>query len=98
MTALLTRSQSPVSVSFSALGCSQKEAVGTSGCLECQLIEGEDLTTGSKDSLAGSFGDSECADGELRHNEESFVVGDGGSGDNDLVALSFRNVLHNAGK
>lgn len=64
--------------------------------LEGELVEGDDFSSGSKDSGAGSFGDVKSGDGDLWDSVETGIIGDSREGDNSLVLVS--SLLDGAGK
>lgn len=70
------------------LGTSEEKSVGTSWAPECQLVQGNSLTTGSLDPGTGSSGEPQSSNGDLRNGEEAVVVGNGtDNNDGPLVVL-----------
>lgn len=79
------------------LGSTEDQGVGTSRGTEGQLVEGDGLTTGSKDASTGGSGEAEGSDGELGEGEHAVVVGDGAD-NNDGALLVLGGVADNAGE
>jgi len=79
------------------LGSTENQGVGTSGGTEGQLVEGDGLTTGSKDASTGGSGEAEGSDGDLGEGEHAVVVGDGAD-NNDGALLILGGVANNAGE
>ena len=55
------------------------------GVLESELIESDNFTTSSSNSLSSGLSDSESTDSELGNFEESDVVGDGTNNNSGLI-------------
>lgn len=73
---------------LSGLGSAEEDGVGALGCAEGELVEGEALTAGGEDALAGRLGEAEGADGHLGDvAEHADVVGDLTNDDGDLALL-----------
>lgn len=84
------------------LGPPEKDNVGTSGCADGELIEGETLTTSLLDARAGSGGEAERTDAQLGHLEEAVVIGDSTNNSANLALVCVLAVLvgrngHNLG-
>ena len=62
----------------------EQDGVGASGCTEGELVEGENLTAGLEDALAGGRGEAEGGDGELGQFGQADVIGDGADNDDDF--------------
>ena len=74
------------------LWTSQQQSVATSWCAKCQLIEGQSLTTCSKDASTSSGSEAESSNTELWNGQETVVIGDGTNDDNGLVVGLLGNV------
>ena len=70
--------RSEVLDSFSRSGSSQDESVLACRVLKCELIEGSDRSSSSKDSLPCALCHTESNDVELWHLKESVIVGHSG--------------------
>ena len=70
------------------LGSTEEDGVGALGCAEGELVEGEALTAGGEDALAGGLGEAEGADGHFGDvAEHADVVGDLANDDGGLALL-----------
>ena len=70
------------------LGSAEEDGVGALGCAEGELVEGEALTAGGEDALAGGLGEAEGADGHFGDvAEHADVVGDLANDDGGLALL-----------
>ena len=83
----LTASSSEVLLGFTGSVCSQEESVSTSGGLHNEFVESHALATSLGDSGTGGLGEAEGSNVNLGHVEESFIIGDGGDGDDGTVSL-----------
>jgi hypothetical protein len=78
------------------LGTTEDDGVGTSGCTESKLIEGEDFTTSLQDASSGSLGETESSNGKLGDFQKTGVISDGTDNNNGLSFLAL-GVANNAG-
>ena len=69
-----------------------QDGVGAGGGAGCELVEGENLTAGLEDALAGRGGEAEGGDGELGELRQADVVGDRAH-DDDHFRLELRHAL-----
>jgi len=77
----------------------QQDGVGPSWCPQCELVEGDGLSTGSDDALLGSTGEPESSDDEFWNDRETDIVGYGSNDDDDFVSGSAAlNLLSDTGK
>lgn len=74
------------------LGTAQQQGVGTSGLLECQLVEGLDGTAGSEDASTGGGGETQSGDVHLGDLEQTDVIGDGADNDDGLLLVAVLEV------
>lgn len=81
-----THAEVLVGLTGSALAADE-DGVGAGRGAEGELVEGEGLTAGGDDALAGRAREAEGGDGHLGDDEETLVVGDGADEDEDLVAV-----------
>lgn len=73
----------------SSTGSADEQAVGASGELLGELIEGQDLAATGEDAVAGGLGESQSADLEaLGGIEHADIIGDGANHDCDLALLA----------
>lgn len=75
------------------LRSAEKEGVGSSGCLERQLVKSQALAAGSGDAGTRGSGEPERGNGQLGDCEEAVVVGDGRDDDNGLAGVSLGGLL-----
>lgn len=80
------------------LGATEQEGVGTSGLLQSQLVEGDDLAAGRGDAGTGGGGHTERGNRQLGDGQETVVIGDGADNDNRLVLAAVLDVGRNAGE
>ncbi len=80
------------------LGAAEEEGVGTSGPLEGELIEGQDLAAGGSDAGTGGGGDAESGDLDLGDGQETVVIGDGADDDDRLLLVAVLEVGRDAGQ
>lgn len=53
-----------------------------------QLVEGDDFTTGFQDAGASLLGDTESAQGEFGHLQQTDIVGNGADNGDNLLLLA----------
>ena len=80
------------------LWSTEEEGVASGWGAESELIQGEDLTTGSQDAGTGSGGEAERSNAELWNSQETVVVGDGTDDNNGLVVGLLRDVGNDSGE
>lgn len=80
------------------LGATEQEGVGTSGLLESELVEGDDLAAGIGDARTGGGGDAEGGNRHLGDGQETVVIGDGADDDNGLLLVAVLEVGRDAGQ
>jgi len=75
------------------LGSSEEKGVASSWGSEGQLIDGQSLTTGSKNASTGGGSETESRNTELGNLQQSVVIGDGANNNNGslLLLASVRN-------
>jgi len=76
------------------LRATHEHSVGTSGSLDGKLIEGQDLTTGLDDTGTGTLGDTKRTNSDLRHSQQTDVVGDSTNNHGNLVLLLLKELRH----
>ena len=81
------RRVSKVRQGFAALGSSQQDDALSLGRAEGQLIQGNAFSSGGRDAFAGSFGETECADGHFGAFEHAHIVRDFSDNDSSLSFL-----------
>lgn len=69
------------------LWSSEEKSVGSGWGSEGQLIDGQSLTTGSKNAGTGSGSETESRNTELRNLQQSVVIGDGTDNDDGSLLL-----------
>lgn len=82
---VLVWTEAEVLEGLTGLWSTEEEGVASGWGAESELIQGEDLTTGSQDTGASGGGEAKGSDGELWDSQETVVVGDGTNDDNGLV-------------
>ena len=66
----------------------QEDGTGTGRGAKGELVEGDDFAAGLEDAGAGGSGGAETADGQLRADQHTGIVGDSADEDGDLVILA----------
>ena len=66
---------SKVSKCLTALGSTEKNSVGSSGCTKCELIKGEAFSSSSSDALACILGEGKSTDGHGGYFHHTNIVG-----------------------
>lgn len=66
------------------LGTAEQQGVAAGRGTESQLVEGQSFATGGDNAGAGSSGESESSDGDLRNLQETVVIGDSTNDDDGL--------------
>jgi len=79
------------------LWTSKKEGVASGWGTESELVEGENLTTSSKNAGTGGSGEAEGSNAELWNGQETVVISDGTDDDNGLVIGLLRHVGNDSG-
>lgn len=69
------------------LWSSKEKSVASGWGSEGQLIDGQGLTTGSKDASTGSGSEAESRNTELGNLQQSVVIGDGTNNDDGSLLL-----------
>lgn len=94
---VLVRTETKVLNSLAGiLGASDEKGVASRGSPQCQLVEGQDLTTGSQDSGPRSRGEAKSSDAHLGDGQEAVVIGDGANDDDGLAFGLLGGVCHDA--
>jgi len=69
------------------LGTAKNQGVGTGRGTQSQLVKGDGLTTSGDDASAGGSGETQSSNGELRHGQETVVVGNGANDNNGSLVI-----------
>jgi len=78
------------------LGSSEEKGVASGWGSQGQLIDGQSLTTGSKDAGTGGGSEAESSNTDLGDLQETVVIGDGTNNDNCSLLL-LAGVRNNSG-
>ncbi len=81
---------SEVGKSLAGLGSTKKNSICSGGGSQGELIESNALSSSSDDALTGSLGESKSAYGKLGYIKHTYIIGNLGNDDGNLVLL----VLH----
>ena len=80
-------SLSEVCLGLTALGSTEQDSVGSSGCPQGKLIESDALSTSGDDTLAGILGERKGADAHLRALHHTDIISDLSNDNGDLAIL-----------
>ena len=79
------------------LGTSEEQGVASSGGTESQLIQSQDLSSGSENAGTSSGGESESRNAELGDGQEAVVVCDSSNDHNSALVIITISVRNNSG-